>query len=197
MPIEWVGESISSTYTPGDTRPVDPLDKGPAGRDFNPPNAGTQGKRAFKNPYRQSVARRPQRLEQAVYAKEIMQTRIQTIRNTDPVEKIIDLIVNHHHDFLPVVDKAGKLNGLITYRTVLRILSEATPPENRSLNDLLTTKVLTATGNTTLHELSRVMVMEHIECVPIVDNAQKLVGMITTGDMMQCIVNHSKLNVWI
>ena len=196
MPIEWVGESLSSTYTPSDTRPVDPLDKGPANRDQGTPNSA-QGKRSFKNPYRQSLTRRPQRLEQAVFAKEIMQTRLQTVTQTDPISKIIDLIVHQGLDYLPVIDKVGKLSGLITYRDILHILSNSEPTSKRTVEEIMGPKVLTATGNTTLHELSRVMVMENVDCVPIVDNAQKLVGLITTGNMMQCIVNHSKLNVWI
>ena len=198
MPIEWVGESLTSSYAPNNTRAVDPLEKSQTNRDNARSKSGPQGKqRSFKNPYRQSLARRPQRLEQAVYAKEIMQTRVQTVSKNDPLAKIVDLVVNHDLDYLPVLDKAGKLAGLVTYRDILRILAQTPPDTKLTVGDVLTNKVLTATGNTTLHELSRVMVMENVDCVPIVDNAQKLVGVITTGNMMQCIVNHSKLNVWI
>lgn len=198
MPIEWVGESLNSSYTHTNTRAVDPLEKGPGSREFQSSNPNLQGKqRSFKNPYRQSLTRRPQRLEQAVFAKEIMQTRVLTVLRTDPLSKIIDLIVNQDLDYLPVVDQAGKLTGLVTYRDILRLLSQAQTEPGATVEQILTSKVLTATGNTTLQELSRVMVMEQVACVPIVDNAQKLVGIITNSDMMQCIVNHSKLNVWI
>lgn len=196
MPIEWVGESLSTAYSTNDTRPVDPMDRSMGNRERRKLNTGKEG-RSFKNPYNQTLARRSQRFEQAVYAKEIMQTRLQTVSLTDPLAHVLDYIVNHDLEYLPVLDRANKLAGLISYREILDTVARKRSPEDVEISEVMPSKVLTATGNTTLHELSRVMVMENIACVPIVDNAQKLIGMITTSDMMQCVVNHSKLNVWI
>ena len=200
MPIEWVGESLSSAYTSGDTRPVDPADRSQS--DISQSNRdkqkkGSDQKGSFRNPYRQSINRPSQRLEKAVFAKEIMQTRVQTIKEGDPLSKIMDLVAIHGINHIPVLGPAGKLVGLVTYRSILEAISEKRSVDLVTVPEIMTTKILTATGNTTLHELSRVMVMENIECVPIVDNNQKLAGLITTAEMMQCIVNHSKLNVWI
>lgn len=196
MPIEWVGESLSTAYSTSDTRPVDPMDRSMGNRERRQPDTGKEN-RSFKNPYNQTLARRSQRFEQAVFAKEIMQTRIQTVKLSDYLEQVLDFIVNHDLEYLPVLDQANKLAGLITFREVLQSIARKQAPNEVQVQEVMPRQVLTATGNTTLHELSRVMVMEHIDCVPIVDNAQKLVGMITTADMMQCVVNHSKLNVWI
>ena len=70
MPIEWVGESLSSAYTADNTRPVDPLAKGPPNRgDGTVPN---KNKNTSRNPYRETLNNRPQRFERAIYAKEIM-----------------------------------------------------------------------------------------------------------------------------
>ncbi|MEM8485241.1 MAG: CBS domain-containing protein [Bacteroidota bacterium] len=195
MPIEWVGESLSSAYTSGDTRPVDPSDRSQANRDRQKRGQDQQG--SFRNPYRQSIARAPQRIEKAVYAKEIMQTRVQTVKQGDPLAVILSLIATHGINHIPVLDPGNKLAGLVSYRSILEAISEKRTVDMVTVPEVMTTKFLTATGNTTLHELSRVMVVENIECVPIVDNAQKLIGLITTAEMMQCIVNHSKLNVWI
>lgn len=196
MPIEWVGESLSTAYSTNDTRPVDPMDRSLGNRERRKLDAGKDN-RSFKNPYNQTLARRSQRFEQAVFAKEIMQTRIQTVKLADNLVRVLDYIVNHELDYLPVLDQANKLAGLISFREVLHTFARKQAPDDVQVQEVMPQKVLTATGNTTLHELSRVMVMENIACVPIVDNAQKLIGMITTDEMMQCVVNHSKLNVWI
>lgn len=195
MPIEWVGESLSSAYASGDTRPVDPSDRSQANRDKQ--KRGTDGQGSFRNPYRQTSKRPMQRLEKAVFAKEIMQTRVQSVGENESLAKILNLVSEHKINHIPVLGKNGKLVGLVSYRTILEAISSKGSVDLVTVPEIMTTKILTATGNTTLHELSRVMVMEDIECVPIVDNNQKLVGLITTTEMMQCIVNHSKLNVWI
>ena len=80
MPIEWVGESLTSAYTTSETRAVDPMDRSDSNRDQSKQERGNKNNRTFKNPYNQTVARRSQRFEQAVFAKEIMQTRIQTVQ---------------------------------------------------------------------------------------------------------------------
>ena len=195
MPIEWVGESLSSAYTPGDTRPVDPLAKGPSNREEETPSK--QGRKSPRNPYSETLKIRSQRFEGAVYAKEIMQTRVATVTPEDPLTKVLDLAISYNMLHIPVVQKGNKLSGLISYMNLLDTTGRQRMPLDTKAIRIMSARVLTATGNTTLHELSRVMVMEGVEAVPILDNAQKLVGLVTTTEMMQCIVQHSKLNVWI
>ena len=195
MPIEWVGESLSSTYTHGDTRPVDALAKGPPNREEETQGNTRQNNR--KNPYRESLQQRPQRLERAVFAREIMQTRVLTAFPNEPISKALDLVLTHHILHIPVIHKGNKLAGMISHLHLLEATAGQQVPIDTELSHIMKTRILTATGNTTLHELSRVMVMEDLEAVPILDNAQKLVGLVTTSEMMQCIVHHSKLNIWI
>ena len=195
MPIEWVGESLSSAYTAGNTRPVDPLAKGPPDREEETPSK--KGRSFARNPYRDTLQNRPQRFERAVYAKEIMQTRIATVTQDTPLSKVLDVVLNNNMLHIPVIQKGGKLAGMITYFNLLQSTTRQNMPLDTHAIRVMNSRVLTATGNTTLHELSRVMVMEHVDAVPILDNAQKLVGLVTTTEMMECIVHHSKLNVWI
>lgn len=195
MPIEWVGESLSSAYTAENTRRVDALAKGPPKREEE--NTPKQGKSSSRNPYTNTFQNRPQRLERAVYAKEIMQTRLATVTQEDPLTRVLDIVLNNHMLHIPVLQKGGKLAGMITYFNVLEATTRQNMPPDTKAIRVMNSRVLTATGNTTLHELSRVMVMEKIDAVPILDNAQKLIGLVTTTEMMECIVHHSKLNVWI
>ena len=195
MPIEWVGESFSSAYTAENTRRVDALAKGPPNREEE--NPSKKGRSTSRNPYRDTMKNRPQRFERAVYAKEIMQTRISTVSQEDPLSKVLDIVLNHGMLHIPVLQKAGKLDGMITYFNVLEATTRQNMPLDTKAIRVMNSRVLTATGNTTLHELSRVMVMEKVDAVPILDNAQKLIGLVTTTEMMECIVHHSKLNVWI
>jgi CBS domain-containing protein len=194
MPIEWVGESLPTTYNPEDTRPVTPSDRGKPDREQHAFFGRRGGKPA--NPYSQNLARN-QRLEQAVFAKEVMQTRFQTAEPEQTVLEAVRLLAEHHIDHLPIKNRSGKLVGILSQHDVMRTLAAGRAPADVLIAQVMTPKVLTATGSTTLREISRVMVMEDIHCIPIVDAGQKMVGLLTSAHLLQCMVNHHKLNVWI
>ncbi len=196
MPIEWVGESLPTTYKPDETRPVAPSDRGKPDREQQAAFSKSRGN-AAANPYSQSLARQNQRLEEAVFAKEVMQTRMQTIEPEQTLLDAVRLFAEHHIDHLPVKNRSGKLVGILSQHDVMRTIAGGRAPIDVMIAEVMTRHVLTATGNTTLREISRVMVMEDIHCVPIVDAAQKMIGLLTAGDMLHCMVNHHKLNVWI
>ncbi|MEZ4700188.1 MAG: CBS domain-containing protein [Rhodothermales bacterium] len=196
MPIEWVGESLPTTYKPEETRPVTPSDRGKSDREQNAAWTNRRGARGA-NPYNQALTRQNQRLEQAVFAKEVMQTRMQTVEPEQPLHVAVKLFADHHIDHLPVKNRSGKLVGILSQHDVMRTLAGGRRPEDVLIAEVMTGHVLTATGNTTLREISRVMVMEDIHCIPIVDSGQKMIGLLTAADMLQCMVNHHKLNVWI
>jgi CBS domain-containing protein len=196
MPIEWVGESLPTTYKPDETRPVTPSDRGKPDREQNAA-LSKRGRVPDSNPYSQSLARQNQRLEEAVFAKEVMQTRMHTIEPEQALLDAVRLFAEHHIDHLPVKNRGGKLVGILSQHDVMLTLADGRAPLDVMVAEVMTRHVLTATANTTLREISRVMVMEDIHCIPIVDAGQKMIGLLTAGDMLHCMVNHHKLNVWI
>ena len=194
MPIEWVGESLSPSFNPQDAQQVTPSEKGDANRD---PNQGMSGQGRGSNPYSKAFQRRSQRLERAVYAREVMQNRFIVLKPESPLSEAAKLFVNHAFEQIPVRGDDGKLVGMVSYRAVLRVLMSDLASEPHYVQDVMDRRVLTATGNTLLREIARVMVNEEVHCIPILDNNQKIVGVLTANDMLKSMVNHSKLNVWI
>ncbi len=197
MPIEWVGESLPTTYTPDETRPVTATGRGQREREKATDSWTGSSSTRSKNPYSQVATRQNQRFEQAVFAKEVMQTRMLTAEPEQSLLEAARLFADHHIDHLPVKNRNGKLVGILSQHDLIRNMAAEGSARETQIADVMTPHVLTATANTTLREISRVMVMEDIHCIPIVDANQKMIGLITAGDMLQCMVNHHKLNVWI
>lgn len=104
------------------------------------------------------------------------------------------LMVNEHISRLPVVDKKGKLIGIISEKQVLRYSpSEATTLDvweikgvmNRiQVEKVMTRDVVTVSEDTPIEEAARIMTDNQISGIPVVTN-DKLVGMIAETDLFK------------
>jgi acetoin utilization protein AcuB len=106
----------------------------------------------------------------------------------------LELMEREHVHRLPVVDKKGKLVGIISERELYKEYpSEATTLSVWELNYLLkeitieklmTRDVTTVTEDTPLEEAARIMVDKDFSGIPVVRD-DKVVGMITETDLFK------------
>ncbi|MBD3788863.1 MAG: IMP dehydrogenase [Campylobacterales bacterium] len=89
------------------------------------------------------------------------------------------LMGEYHISGVPVVDDNKKLIGIITNRD-MRFITDMT----KKVKDVMTSAPLvTAKKGTTLEEAAKVLQQHKIEKLPIVDNEDKLIGLITIKDI--------------
>ena len=98
---------------------------------------------------------------------------------------------------LPVVDKGGRLVGIVSDRDLLH--ASPSPATSLSvweityllgkvrLKDVMTSKVITVTGDTPLEDAARIMADNKIGGLPVVDDGA-LVGIITETDLFKVFV---------
>lgn len=106
----------------------------------------------------------------------------------DPVTLSIDALVSdalllmkqNSIGGIPVVDKESKLAGIITNRD-LRFEKNM----NKPVKELMTTKVVTLKNGSTLEKAEKVLQEHRIEKLPIVDENNKLIGLITYKDIIK------------
>src|SRR3989344_8898801 len=87
----------------------------------------------------------------------------------------------HNIGGIPIVDQAGVLLGIVTNRD-LRFES-LDKSENIPIKDIMTTKLITGSPDTTLLEANDLFRKHSIEKLPLIDKNKKLVGLITYRDM--------------
>ena len=61
----------------------------------------------------------------------------------------------------------------------------------------MSTKVLTSTADTPIREIARVFVEERIGCLPIFTPEKEMLGILTTTDILRCLINVTPLDLWI
>lgn len=109
---------------------------------------------------------------------------------------VADILKENHIHRLPVLDKKGKLVGVITEKDILH----ASPSPVSSLSvyempymlsrlkvaNLMTKDVRTVDPDTTVEEAAKIMVEDDLSCLPVLED-EKLVGIVSKSDMFKVL----------
>ncbi len=75
--------------------------------------------------------------------------------------------------------------GIVTSTDVCdKIIAENRHPGETRVREIMTSPIITVNENMSLQECSRIMQKHHIHHVPVVNNADELVGMISATDFL-------------
>ena len=120
--------------------------------------------------------------------REIMTTNVITARKDLPILDAAEIMVTNHITGIPVVDEDNNLIGILSEYDVLKLLKEATPDENRTINDFMTRDVTSFEETTPMIKIWEFFVANPSKRrVPIVRDG-KLVGVLSRGDIVKQIV---------
>jgi acetoin utilization protein AcuB len=64
------------------------------------------------------------------------------------------------------------------------------------LAEHMTVRVVSATPTTEIREIARVMLDEHIHAVPVLDEARRPIGILTSRDLLRGIARRAPLQLW-
>ena len=102
-----------------------------------------------------------------------------TIMRGKTVKDALDLMAEYHIGGIPVVDKDNKLVGIVTNRD-LRFQSDL----NRKIDEVMTKENLVVTHQQAdLESASKILLEHKIEKLPVVDEENHLIGLITYKDI--------------
>ncbi len=103
-------------------------------------------------------------------------------------EEVVDVVAAvmnwRHLRRIPVEDAAGRLVGLVTYRALLRVLSDSQARRALPVGEIMTRDLHTASPDTTVLEALKTMQEHRVGCLPIVDGDRRLVGILTEHDLI-------------
>ena len=133
-----------------------------------------------------------------MFVRDRMSTPAVTVRSKTSFESALDVMRNHQFRRLPVVNANGKLVGIISERDLLH----AAPSSATSLSvwevhyllaklnvkELMTEDVITTTVDTPIEDAARLMVTHKIGGLPVVNEQDGVVGVITETDIFKTFV---------
>jgi CBS domain-containing protein len=116
--------------------------------------------------------------------REIMTQDLTTAGMHDPVTDVIATIVETGIGGLPIVDEQGVLQGIITERDVLRILTHK--QSECRVEDIMSTSLHITSPESPIGTATKEMVAHQIRRLPVVSD-DVLIGIITASDIMKFI----------
>jgi len=115
--------------------------------------------------------------------KDIMTAKVTTAKPNDDVRTIASLIVRNGVDHVPIVDDDNRLVGIVTSWDLAKALAQG----KSKLEEVMTTKVITAQENESGDVVARRLAQRNISGMPVVDDARKVIGIVTTDDLAKLL----------
>jgi acetoin utilization protein AcuB len=128
-------------------------------------------------------------------ASDLMTQNVQTVALDAVLSDIWKVFreFNFHH--LPVLDENGKLAGMISDRDVLYHISPRVESGNATVAEIevlrkpahqfMSRGPLTVYPNTSAARILRTIIDQSVSCLPVVDDEQNLLGILTWRDVIQ------------
>ncbi len=124
-----------------------------------------------------------------------------TVHSIDPDSSVLDgaRIMNEFHIGGLTVVENDKIVGMFTERDVLnRVVAKQLDPAATKIRDVMTTPVVTCNEDCDVNVCAADMSSKKIRHLPVISSEtgnQKLVGMISTGDLMALNVSQKQAQI--
>jgi len=145
--------------------------------------------------------------------KDIMNTSVKTALIDAPIKDIASTMCFNKISGMPVVDGENKLIGVISEKDILHamfpdvseIMESQSPPDferleasyqdimDKKAGDLMSKTISTVTPDIPVLKAAAIMWVKKIRRIPVTEN-EKLVGIISIGDVHKAIFQHSLLD---
>ena len=144
-------------------------------------------------------------------ARHVMVSPVITVGEHSTVRDVAKVMITHHVSAVPVVDRAGKLVGIVSEADLMHrketgterpsswwlsmisgdraLTTEYVQSHATKIADVMTRDVQTAQPDTPLCEVADLLEDKHIKRVPIVNTAGDLVGIVSRSNVIQAIAS--------
>lgn len=138
---------------------------------------------------------------------DIMSQPVVVIGNDEPLTQAVDTMLERRLKRLPVVDKKGKLVGMLARSDIFHTITTATPHwqtlvqseiqiENlRRVADIMRRDTRSVRPETPVEEVLRIIDADDIQRIAVTDHAGKLIGLIADRDLLAAFSEHHP-GVW-
>ncbi len=120
---------------------------------------------------------------------EAMTRRPVSITTDWRVEQAVILAAEYDVSSLPVVDRQGRICGIVSDVDLIR--DTFVQPPAQLVSDVMTSPAITVSGGTDLVDVIELMTSRSLRSLPVVDDDGQVVGIISRGDVVRIRSAHS------
>lgn len=139
--------------------------------------------------------------EGAIYhASQIMKRPVITVADTTPIVECYELLEEKKIKQLPVLNDAHRPLGLITKDSLLKVLliedKTLRHAEQGSIAPLVSRPLISADPVADIRRVARVMYECDLNCIPVTNSADDIIGIITRTDLVFAVSNYPAITLW-
>lgn len=145
-------------------------------------SAGNQSNRQQRNRWRDWHDTR---------AGDMMTGNVATVQPNDTVQRAARLMRDEDCGALPVLDRQGRIIGMITDRDItVRLVADGADPRYAQVQDCMTDEVFACQADDPIEGCIRTMKQHQVRRIPVVNERNQLLGIISQGDLAR----HADMN---
>lgn len=118
-----------------------------------------------------------------------MSSPVRSVSADTPAREAAEKMMDADIGSLVVLDDEGRLDGILTATDFIKLAADGEHAEEVPVSEYMTADVVTTTANEPVTEVARTIVEQGFHHVPVVDDDNRVVGMITTADMTAYITH--------
>jgi CBS domain-containing protein len=120
---------------------------------------------------------------------EIMTAQVTTLAPESSLLDAVNLFAECGFRHILVLDANGALAGVLSDRDALRFMARTRDAKGTVVASIMTREPATATRDMAVVDAIDVVVFHRINCLPVVDEAGKVCGILTTTDLLGAFHN--------
>jgi len=142
----------------------------------------------------------------ALHAYQIMTSPVVTLYRETTITQAWTLFRERRFRHVPIITRDRKIYGILSDRDLLRYAAvsgkippyaDNAPEASTDITSLIKTRVITASQDTEIRQIARILFEQRVGVMPIVSESGALDGIITRSDILRTLVNHAPLELWV
>jgi CBS domain-containing protein len=118
----------------------------------------------------------------------MMIENVVTTTGETTIEEVVEMLYTKHIGSVLILDKENKCVGIFTERDAIRVIATGIPTST-PLKNAMTTNPLTIREEASFAEARRLMNTHHIRHLPVVDNQDQLIGLLSLRIILDELFN--------
>lgn len=118
-----------------------------------------------------------------MFVGRLMSTDLYTASPDTLVEDAAQVLLEHDVGSVLVVDDEGGLEGILTRTDFVEIVAKSQPKAQTTVSRYMTDDVITTDAGASIRDVADVMMEHGFHHVPVIDEDDHVVGMLTTTDL--------------
>ncbi|MCW7481241.1 CBS domain-containing protein [Leptospira kanakyensis] len=132
--------------------------------------------------------------EKTVYfLHEIMSQPAYALPSTETIAGCLDFMLEKRIRHLPITDAQGILVGFVSDRDILE--KSKSYERDWPISDIMTKRVLVGAPQSEIRGVTKVLLEERIGCIPVVDDDNHPIGIVTRSDLLRLLLKYPNLNI--